>query len=267
VIVALTMPTIGRRFSRDARYRIGTLAFSATTICTVLAPNLPFAMAALVVAGGMWLGTANTLMVAGTLSVPDWVRARGLSIIQMWMMGATAAGAALWGYIASHAGVSESLIASAIAGPLALLLTRRSRLGKDAPEDLMPAGGFKQPEIAAPVGPDDGPVLVIVEYQIDPARTEEFLEIMRESRRLWLAHGLHAWSLFSDVSREGHHVEHMVDESWASYLRRNERIAASYLPLRERKRAMHLGPGAPVVTRYVGRDVTVAPRGLEREVA
>ena len=267
VIVALTMPVIGRHVSRDVRYRFGTLAFSVMTICTVLAPNLPFAMASLVVAGGMWLGTANTLMVAGTLSLPDWVRARGLSIVQMWMMGATASGAALWGYIASHAGVRESLIASAIAGPLALLLTRRSRLGTDAPEDLMPAGGFKQPEIAAPLGPDDGPVLVMVEYQIDPERTEEFLEIMRESRRLWLAHGLHAWSLFSDVSREGRHVEHMIDESWASYLRRNERIAASYLPLRERKRAMHLGPGAPVVTRYVGRDVTVTPRGLEREVA
>jgi hypothetical protein len=95
----------------------------------------------------------------------------------------------------------------------------------------------------------------MVEFEIDPARTEEFLEIMRESRRVWLANGLHAWSLFSDVSRAGRHVEHMVDESWASYLRRNERVAMSYLPLRERKMAMHIGPGAPVVTRYVARPV------------
>jgi hypothetical protein len=93
----------------------------------------------------------------------------------------------------------------------------------------------------------------MIEYQIDPERTDEFLEIMRESRRLWLAHGLHSWSLFSDVSIEGRHVEHMVDESWASYLRRNERIAVSYLPLRQRKKAMHVGPEPPVVTRCIGR--------------
>jgi MFS family permease len=255
VTIALSMPRLSRRWSRDVRYRIGTVVFAAMTTVVAFAPNRPVALVALFFAGGAWLGTANTLMVAGTLSLPDWVRARGLSIIQMSMMGATASGAALWGWIASHADVRTSLVASAIAGPLVLLITGRSRIGAVAPEDLAPAGGWQQPEVTLEIAPDDGPVLVMIEYQIDPARTDEFLDIMRESRRVWLAHGLHAWSLFSDVSHEGRHVEHMVDESWASYLRRNERIAVSYLPLRERKRAMHLGPQAPVVTRYVGRQV------------
>ena len=57
------------------------------------------------------------------------------------------------------------------------------------------------------------------------------------------------------VERRLNDVEHMVDESWASYLRRNERIAVSYLPLREKKRAMHIGPEPPMVSRYLGRDV------------
>jgi MFS family permease len=255
VTVALSMPQITRYMARNTRYRTGTLVFATATVVAALAPNRPVALVALFFGGAAWLFTANTLMVAGTLSLPDWVRARGLSIIQMGMMGATASGAALWGYVASHADVRTSLLLSAVTGPLSLLLTRGVRLPDSVPEDLMPAGGWQQPELAAPIDPDDGPVLVMIEYQVDPTRTDEFLEIMRESRRLWLAHGLHSWSLFSDVSREGRHVEHMVDESWASYLRRNERIAVSYLPLRERKRAMHLGPDAPVVTRYVGREV------------
>jgi MFS family permease len=192
-------------------------------------------------------------MVAAQLSLPEWVRARGLSIIQMAMMGATASGAAIWGFVASHGSVRIALLASAVAGPLGLLLTRRNELGKDAPEELVPAGVWTHPELVAPIDPDEGPVLVVVEYQIDPARTDEFVALMRESRRVWLAHGLRQWNLFSDVSREGRHVEHMVDESWASYLRRNERIAASYIPLREKKRAMHIGPDAPVVNRYIAR--------------
>ena len=255
VVLALAMPAINRLMARDVRYRTGTIVFAVSTVAAAFAPNLPFALVSMFIGGSAWLFTANTLMVVAQLTLPDWVRARGLSIVQMAMMGGTASGAAIWGYIASLYGVRASLVASAISGPLALLLTRRARLPSKIPEDLGPAGGFTQPEIAIPLDSDAGPILVMIEYQIDPERTDEFLEIMRESRRLWLAHGLHAWSLFSDISVEGRHVEHMVDESWASYLRRNERIAASYLPLRVRKKAMHLGPDAPVVTRYVGRDV------------
>ena len=213
------------------------------------------ALVALFIGGAAWMGTANTPMVAATLSLPDWVRARGLSIVQMGMMGATATGAALWGYIASHASVQSSLLIAAAVGALALLLTARSSIAAGSPDDLTPAGVFQQPEIAMPIDPDEGPVLVMVEYRIDPERTDEFVEIMRESRRVWLAHGLRDWSLFSDVSVPGRHVEHMIDESWASYLRRNERIAVSYLPLREKKRAMQIGDEPPQVTRYLGRQV------------
>jgi MFS family permease len=253
VTVAMAMPAINRRFTRDVRYRTGTIVFAAATVVVALSPWRGLAFIALYFAGAAWLFTANTLMVAGTLSLPDWVRARGLSIIQMSMMGATASGAAIWGWVASHGSVRIALLASALGGPLGLLITRRTVLGKDAPEELTPAGNWTHPELATPIDPDEGPVLVMVEYQIDPAKTDEFVALMRESRRVWLAHGLLEWQLFSDVSREGRHVEHMVDESWAAYLRRNERIAASYLPLRERKRAMHIGPDAPVVSRYIAR--------------
>jgi MFS family permease len=253
VSIAIVMPGINRRFTRDIRYRFGTLVFALATVVVALSPYLWLALLALYFGGAAWLFTANTLMVAAQLSLPEWVRARGLSIIQMAMMGATASGAAIWGSVASRGGVRVALLASAVAGPLALLLTRRTELGKDAPEELVPAGVWTHPELVSPIDPDEGPVLVMVEYQIDPARTDEFIALMRESRRVWLAHGLRQWNLFSDVSREGRHVEHMVDESWASYLRRNERIAASYLPLRERKMAMHVGADAPVVTRYIAR--------------
>jgi len=253
ITVAIAMPAINRRFTRDVRYRGGTIIFAVATVVIALSPWQWLALIALYFGGAAWLFTANTLMVAGTLSLPDWVRARGLSIIQMSMMGATASGAAIWGFVASHYGVRTALLAAAVGGPLALLLTRRTALGKDAPEELTPAGNWTHPELAAPIDPDEGPVLVMVEYRIDPARTEEFVALMRESRRVWLAHGLLEWHLFSDISREGRHVEHMVDESWAAYLRRNERIATSYLRLRERKRAMHVGPEAPVVSRYIAR--------------
>ena len=48
-----------------------------------------------------WITVANSLTVAAQMALPDWVRARGMSIYQMALMGSTAAGAALWGQVAT----------------------------------------------------------------------------------------------------------------------------------------------------------------------
>ena len=59
---------------------------------------------------------ANTLSVSAQLSLPDWVRARGMSIYQMALMGSSAAGAALWGQVAGLSDVRTSLVLAAASG-------------------------------------------------------------------------------------------------------------------------------------------------------
>ena len=81
---------------------------------------------------------------------------------------------------------------------------------------------------------------------------------MRESRRIWLRNGLLAWQLFRDTADPGRYVEHFIDESWVEYLRRNDRISASYLELREQKRSFHIGNEPPVVTRLIAEPVARA---------
>ncbi|MET0891248.1 MAG: MFS transporter, partial [Stenotrophomonas maltophilia] len=103
------------------------------------------------------------------------------------------------------------------------------------------------------VEPRQGPVLVTIEYEVDDADEQAFHEAMRESRRSWLASGLLAWELYMDVTHPGRYIEHLTDESWAEYVRRNERVTASYLALRDRKHAFHRGSGAPTVRRYVAK--------------
>ena len=61
----------------------------------VLAPSLWIAVPAMAVAGMAWIVTANTLTVAAQMALPNWVRARGMSIYQMALMGGSAAGAAV----------------------------------------------------------------------------------------------------------------------------------------------------------------------------
>ncbi len=60
-------------------------------------------------AGMAWITVANSLTVAAQMALPDWVRARGMSIYQMALMGSTAAGAALWGQVATWTSIHDAL--------------------------------------------------------------------------------------------------------------------------------------------------------------
>jgi hypothetical protein len=189
------------------------------------------------------------------MNLPDWVRARGMSIVQIAIMAGTALGAAVWGQVASHTSIRISLTLASIAALLVVVALRNFNVGGRADEDLTPARIWKAPELAIPVEPEQGPVLVTIEFHIDPARRAEFIAVMRESRSIWLSHGLLAWELFHDISDPGHYIEHQVDESWAEYVRRNERVSAAYIALREQKASFHRLDTPPVVRRFVAESV------------
>jgi quinol monooxygenase YgiN len=203
----------------------------------------------MVVAGMAWITTANTLSVSAQFALPDWVRARGMSMYQMAIMGASASGAAIWGQVASHYAIRGSLVAAAITGVVAMLLANRWMAASQTEEDLTPTRQFKVPQPQQP--PGAGRIVLTIEYQIDPARAEEFKELMRESRRSRLRHGALSWELLHDIHNPGLYVEQIVDESWTEHLRRFDRVTTADANLRDRKHAFHLGQEPPVVKRRV----------------
>ena len=255
IITALLLPRVRALMTRDELVRNGSLLHATATLIVAFAPNVWVAILAMLAAGAAWISVANSLTVAAQMSLPDWVRARGMSIVQMSIMGGTAIGAGLWGQVASFTSVPISLALSSLCAVLALILMRNFRVGGRADEDLTPARVWKAPELAIPVEPEQGPVLVTIEFHIDPARKDEFAAVMRESRRIWLSNGLLAWELFHDVSDPGHYIEHLIDESWAEYVRRNERVSSAYIALREQKLSFHALEAPPVVRRFVAEAV------------
>jgi MFS family permease len=256
IVAALVLlPRLRSRLGRDEVVRWGTVIHALASVVVAWAPSLWVALPAMVVAGMVWLSVANSLTVAAQMALPNWVRARGMSIYQMALMGGSAAGAALWGYVAGETSVPTSLVTAAVVGPLLLLLTRRISVGGSVDEDLSPARATSS--VAAPVieiRPDEGPVMVTVEYQIDPARAEDFAAVMRETRRARLRQGALSWGLFRDTARHGRYIEYFVDESWVEHQRRLERFTAADVGLRERRLQFHLGSEPPQVQRYIADD-------------
>lgn len=249
ITAALFLPRLRQSLPRDTIVMRGTLLQAAASAVAAVAPNVQLAIPALFVGGMAWISTVNSLSVSAQLALPNWVRARGMSIYQMAIMGSTALGAALWGQVATLGDVHISLALAALTGVLATALVQRLVVDRSIEEDLSPAHAFKRP--VAPIAPEAGRVVVTIEYFIDPQRAAEFCALMQDSRRSRLRQGALSWQLQHDIADPARYVEQIEDESWTEHLRRFDRVTAHDVALRERKLAFHVRESPPVVSRLL----------------
>jgi MFS family permease len=256
VTVALNMARVRQWVSGDQLIRNGALLQAAATAAMAFAPNVWVALPLMFASGIATISVANALAVSAQLALPNWVRARGMSIYQMSLMGGGAIGAGIWGQVASLTSLRTSLLVAAIGGATLMTLIRRAReLDAASHEDLTPSDLFRPPVLPTPVDPNAGPVLTTIEYRIDPARVDEFRAVMQESRRSRLRQGALSWELFRDAAVPGRYVEYIVDESWVEHLRRFDRVTSDDVAWRERRLALHIGDAPPLVTRCIAESV------------
>ncbi len=261
IVAMLNLPKVRRYLSRDELVRYGTLMHACATLAMAFAPNIWVAAPACLVAGMGWITVANALTVSAQLALPDWVKARGMSVYQMALMGGAALGAAIWGQVAAATDVRTTMTLAAGGAMLLLLLLNRVKVGGDTGEDLTPAGAWSQPEVAFAIEPEQGPVVVTITLKIDPVRHDEFVALMEESRRSRLRNGALSWGLFRDLSDTGTYVEYFTDESWVEYLRRQERMTAADILLREQRLSFHIGSEPPAITRYLAEPTGTIRHG------
>jgi MFS family permease len=252
IFSAFMFPRWRLRYDRNQFVVIGSLVHASMSTLMVLVPEMWVAVPAMFMIGMAWLSVANSLTISAQVAMPDWVRARGMSIYQMALMGGAAAGSMLWGQVAGFVGVKGAVLAAAGMGCIVVLATRKMSVEGDKEPDFTPAAAQLAPEPAVPIRPNEGPVMVTLEYQIDPLQAEAFAAVMQRTRRARLRQGALSWGLFRDVAQPGRYVEYFVDETWVEHLRRLERFTAFDAELRAERMAFHVGDNAPVLRRYVG---------------
>ncbi len=249
IIAALSMQQVRRMIPHARLLLLGAALQALGTLVVAWAPNVIIAAPAMFVAGMAWITVANTLTVSAQMALPDWVRARGMSIYQMAIMGATAVGAALWGQIATLSNIHWSMGIAAVTGLASMTLVQRYMPANNMEEDLTPSRVLKAPTADDP--PRQGRIQVNIEYRIDPARADEFRALMQESRRSRMRQGALSWELLHDLYDPGRFVEQITDESWTEHLRRFDRVTADDVSLRDRKLTFHIADAPPLVTRTV----------------
>lgn len=121
VISAFGMPLLRSRVTPAHMWRWGILIMSLASTVVAMAQSLWLALPAMAVAGACWMTIGNYCNVEVQAALPEWVRARGLSIVYMASMGGAAVGAGLWGQVAFLTNPTWALLGSASVGPIVVV--------------------------------------------------------------------------------------------------------------------------------------------------
>src|SRR5262249_34395012 len=144
----------------------------------------------------------------------------------------------------------------AAAGLLIGLAARfRYRLVRGDDLRLTPWVHWPEPSTVVEPEPDRGPVLVVLDYRIDPHRAREFHHAMREMGRIRRRDGVFHWVLYSDPADPARFVETFLVESWAEHLRQHTRSTEGDRKIEERVLSFHLDNGLPPTTHLISERV------------
>jgi MFS family permease len=217
VLAVLVAAPLHRRMSDNVLLAVSAAAFAVAPLAV---PWLPFAAAIpiLALAGMAWLMTLTTLNAAAQLSLPRWVRARGLAMYLLVATGSQAIGAYAWGATATRAGLPTALLGSAVvlgavalSVPLFPLRPCTGKLGVDI------STAWPSPSLVFDPCPDDGPVLVTVRYRVPEEHHKNFIDAMTEVRRSRLRTGGHSWRLYHSVGQPDTLLERFTVASWTEF--------------------------------------------------
>ena len=166
-------------------------------------------------------------------------------------MGGMAFGSAAWGTVAAHFGVISALTCAAVGLIIGLAASLRYRLIDSSDLNLAPSALWPEPVVVVQPESEQGPVLVQIEYRIDPNRAQEFRRAMADMKRLRRRDGAFQWGLFRDAAEPDRFLERFLVETWAEHLRQHARATESDREIENRIRAFHIGDGEPAVTHLI----------------
>lgn len=246
---AFLLPTLRGRSSNDRLLPLAALVYAGMMAALALVREPLLALAPGWAAGSCWLIVLTSLQGAAQAALPAWVRARGLALVMVVVMGGMAGGGLLWGKVASRWSIPEALLIAATGLTVATLLTAPLRIGGHEGLDLTPSLHWPLPDNQP--AHDRGPVLVTLTYQVAAEHRRQFAGLMKELHRMRRRDGAYYWQLFRDTEDPGRYLEIFLVESWLEHLRQHERVTVADRNLQERIQACLVPNTRPTVSHLV----------------
>ena len=212
----------------------GTVGTAVATALFGLSQHTSTALLASLIAGASWIACLSSLNVSAQVALPEWVRGRGLAVFVTVLFGTLSLGSLLWGEMATFTGVAPALLVAAIGGVITIPLTWRWKLQTGADVDFSPSMHWQAPITTHTIEADRGPVLVTVEYRIDPKNRAPFLRAVGRS------------------AQEGRFVETFLTDSWLEHLRAHERVTKADRLLEQIVWRFQIDGAPPKTTHLIG---------------
>ena len=264
----LLLPRLRRSLSLDRLTAAATLVFAGATLAAAYLRFVPLVVLTTAAGGMAWLAVMSCVGFAAQTAVPAWVRARALGIYLLVFQGLLALGSFTWGALAQQFGSATALTVAALALVGGAVATWRWPLHQVQDLNLTLSGHWPDPRLVLTPDPQDGPVLVTVEYRVPAERAREFNVVMKAMRRFRRREGAVRWDLFRDLDDPDRYLETFVVPSWGEHLRQHTRVTADDQALEARRDAL-LQPGiAPVTVHLIAAHVfagrpAAEPSGVE----
>ncbi len=228
VIGALALAGLRRRFSAEFLVRVFAL-MTGVALVTLAASHVWYLSAlAFFVLGISNMQTVSLFNIGVQLSAPRWVTARALSLYSSALTGGIAFGAWFWGLTAGHYGVAFALAASGGAVAVTALIGVLLPLPKDDLDTAAVVLG-NEPEVALGLSLRSGPIVVELEYIVDPAQARGFYAVAQKLHGVRHRNGAFNWSLARDIADPAIWTERYHLPNWGDYLRMRGRYTQSDL--------------------------------------
>jgi MFS family permease len=202
--------------------------------------------AALVLAGTAWILALGLLNSSFQSALPGWVKARGMAYYTVAFQGATGVGALVLGVVAQATSLGTALVVLAAGLALGGATTLRLPLPKPGEIDVTPAEPLPLPAVGEAA---EGPVLVLVRFEVAPGSERDFLSHTDALRNFRQRTGAIEWRMFVDEDTPGGYLETFLVGSWEEHERQHARATRHDAALLEDLDAL-LAPGTQRVAHH-----------------
>lgn len=251
IVGAVVLSKVRKHISANRLSVIASLVFAGATLALAHAGNALVAGGVMVFAGLAWIAMLSGLNVAAQMAVPTWVKARALAVYLLVFQGAMTVGSLVWGMLASRTNIATALTVAAGALAVATMVAFRFRLPAANALDLTPSGHWTEPTVTGEHAADRGPVMIFIEYRVEPAQVPEFANALRRFEAIRKRDGALSWNVFEDAEAPGLVIESFVVASWLEHLRQHERVTHDDRLMQEQIRKFHIGDAPPRVRHLI----------------
>jgi hypothetical protein len=178
------------------------------------------------------------------------------SVYQLVLQAAIVGGSVLWGLVADKIGIENALLLAGLVLPIGLAARIKLPLtGGTKMVDITPSMHYPSPLLPYEPDLDQGPVLVQIEYKIDPSRQEDFAAAMNRLSTIRKRDGAFFWGLFRHDKYADVYIEAFLIDSWAEHLRQHERITVADRSVEDHAFSFHVGEKPPIVSHFIAESL------------